>query len=292
MEGMMNLRHYEIYKVLCEKNHMTKTAEALHMTQPAVSQVLRELESYYKVKLFDRLNRKLFITSEGEKLLTHVNRLLNDYHALESDMLYNHVTELKIGVTVTIGTYMIATWLKDFKSLYPNVKTKVFILNTEDLKKALLNAELDIGLSEGSMMHKDLRVHPFYKDQLVIIHASQNKNKIVYKLEDLNHQDFILREEGSGSRKLALQKLEEEQLQIEIMGSFNNNDAIVNSVVADLGYGIVSSLALKNQEVSVLTFQDFVMERDFSWVVHKDKSLDQALKQFTDLIQNKVEVLK
>ncbi|MBN2795841.1 MAG: LysR family transcriptional regulator [Clostridia bacterium] len=281
----MNLRHFKIFKVLCENKNMTKTAQLLHMTQPAVSQVVRELESYYNVVLFERLNKRLYLTIEGEKLQSHVNGLLCLYDQLDEEMLNHMHPKVRIGATVTIGTYGIGVWLKPFKRKYPNVELEIHMMNTKELRNALLKSELDIGLSEGIMGHHDLIVQPFYKDELVVIAPIKDPISNVGKQSELMDKNFFLREEGSGSRKLALKAFEEKGIPIKVIGSFTNNEAIINAVESELGFGIVSQLALKQHHVKRIACDFLNLERDFNLVYHKDKKMTEHLMNLIEIIK-------
>jgi len=284
----MKFRHLNIYKTVCEEGNMTKAAGKLFMTQPSVSQAIRELEAHYEVRLFDRISRKLYLTSAGEELLKYANHMISLNDNLEDRMKnLSDLYALKLGATVTIGTYSMGKWVARFKSKFPNSEIKMQILNTKRIEESLLKSELDLALVEGEVDSEDLIVRPFMKDELVLVCASEDyeRYKNIRCLKDLRDMNFLIREEGSGSRRMFVDKVYEQDVQINVVAEFSSNEAIKNGVISRLGIGVLSKSAISiSDEVMILDIDDLEMIRDYSLVYHKDKYLNAGLEAFIEFI--------
>ena len=117
----MTLRHMKIFSALCENdNNTTKTAEALNMTQPAISQAIKEMEQYYNVSLFDRVGRKLIITDAGMILLNYAKHISSLIDEAENEMqALDKYGNIKVGATLTIGSHYLPRYVSDFKKEHP-----------------------------------------------------------------------------------------------------------------------------------------------------------------------------
>mgnify|MGYP003547743658 CR=1 FL=1 len=137
----MTLRHMNIFHALCENDcNTTKTAEALNMTQPAVSQAIKEMEQYYGVMLFDRVGRKLVLTKAGELLhsyAAHISALFDEVETeLKSIDKYGNVS---VGATLTIGSLFLPRYVKIFKDSHPQINVKGLVAPTNILENKILD---------------------------------------------------------------------------------------------------------------------------------------------------------
>ena len=120
----MTIRHLRIFVAVAETGKMSAAAERCFVTQPTVSQAVRELEDHYKTALFDRLSKKLYITEAGEQLLSYARKTLSQFDVLEANMAQLQRTELlRIGATITVGACLLSSVLNDLKRLHPDLRT-------------------------------------------------------------------------------------------------------------------------------------------------------------------------
>ncbi|MBP2650581.1 MAG: Transcriptional regulator [Firmicutes bacterium] len=286
----MTLRHMRIFICVCDENNMTRAAAKLHMTQPSVSLAIHELESHYKILLFERLGHRLFITDAGRRLLTYARHIVNLNQQVESAMrTLGEVFTLRIGASVTIGECVLVDLLTYMNKLNPQQEIFSEIHNTAELEAMLLKDELDMALLEGKTHSEYLIADPFMLDELVFIVSPHNnilrKNEITAM--DLVELNFFIREAGSGTRKLFENIINQNDIKIKIAGVYNNAETIKKAVMAGLGASVISRRAvireLARGSLASFEVKNIVFKRDFSIVYHKNKYISPPLQSLMDI---------
>ena len=197
----MTIRHFHIFLQVCDLGGMTRAAANLHISQPSVSQVIRELEIHYQSRLFERLGKQLFLTAAGKELLHYARHIISLTAQTESALRnYSAVSPLRIGATLSIGESIFIPILEALREKLPNQPIYSHIHNTSTLEAQLLKDELDIALMEGQIQSEYLHEISFLEDELIFIDAPKSAHN--REREELEHCHFISREEGSGIRTL------------------------------------------------------------------------------------------
>lgn len=283
----MTLRHLKIFLTVCEEGSMTAAAKKLHMTQPPVSQAISELEDYYGVKLFERFGRKIYLTKEGERLYAYASHILALFDEAEkqlSDLSQNGI--LRVGASMTIGIAILPFIIKNFSSVYNKIQIQPVIDNTATIIKMLETAKLDMGIVEGIVSNDDIIKIPIYDDELVLICPPDHQfaQKKIIKINDLENQYFVIREEGSGTREVFEAVMNEHNIRWNIAGIFNSPEAIINAVHCGLGLSFISRLlvgeALKNKKVVSIEVSGLTIKRKFNIVYHKNKFISNTINKF------------
>lgn len=286
----MTIRHLEIFVAVADCGKMSLAAEKLFISQPSVSQAISDIESYYGVKLFERLSKKLYITEDGENLLKYARHIVNTFKDMDSEMKHkNKEVCLKIGGTVTVGTCILCPLIKIFERKNPGVSAKVTINNTSEIEKMLLNSSLDIAIIEGEILNKDIIKVPVYQDELVLIcsahHPFAKMDKV--SLEQLNNHDFIAREQGSRDRNIFEQFLREKGISVNVKWTSTNTEAIKNAVVAGQGIAVLSSAMIIKElyhgTLKVISLDEIQIKRDICMVYHKDKFISEIMQKFIEV---------
>lgn len=151
--------------------NFTKCAEQLYISQPAVSKHIGELESRYKVQLFERSGSRLALTEAGRVMLEHAERIADGYRRLqyEMDLFTDRLGgELKVGASTTIAQYVLPQVLARFTARFPEVKVSLVSGNSEQVEAALARHDTDLGLVESSARHPGFHYEPFIPDELVL----------------------------------------------------------------------------------------------------------------------------
>jgi len=286
----MTLRHLRVFLCVCDEGNMTVAAEKLHIAQPSVSQTIAELEEYYNVKLFERLGRKLFITIAGQKLITYARHIVNLSKEAENVMReINDNGVIRIGASVTIGTWILNEIIRDFMKYNPNVKIISEVHNTKIIEGMLLMDQLDIGLVEGKIHSPGIVAKPFMDDELVLVCSSSHslgKQKKI-KASKLENMEFVVREEGSGTRELFESVMFNKGIDWQIVGVYNNAEAIKNAVADGLALTVISRLAVqkevKRKELEIVEIEEMDFKRNFLIVYHKNKYLSPIVTKFMEL---------
>ena len=182
----------------------TQASKELYISQPAITKHIRELESLYGVRLFDRLGNKISLTDAGKLMLEHCEQILAAYRRLEYDMnlLKNEWTgDLRLGASTTISQYVLPPILARFTEKYPKVNVTLMDTNSRNIEQALQNHDIDLGLVEGVFRLPSLKYEPFLHDELVPVVGTQSKlaKKDEIGLDELQQLPLVLRERGSGT---------------------------------------------------------------------------------------------
>jgi len=276
----MTIRHFQIFKVLCEELNMTRTAEKLFMTQPSVSQAIAELETHYQTKLLDRLGKKLYLTESGAELLTRVSDILAQIQDTENVFQEkNQRRRIRLGATATVGSFVLPTLLRNIHKWDADLEIEFLVGNTAQVEKALLHAELDIALIEGRTTSRLLLRQFVLKDPLVLVaHPSLLQGNQTYKPKDLEKFSFLLREEGSGTAEQALNALANWGIEPHIAGRISSIEALHRLVLAKEGLAFLPRIAvdadLKKGKLAEIHVAKTQIERSFWIVYHASKKME------------------
>lgn len=294
MASHISLKQLSVFVSITQHITLTAAAEALFLSKAAVSMALAELEKQLGHSLFDRVNHRLILNQEGQKLLPLADELLN--RASSIDALFTDNAQiagtLKIGASDTIGNHILPTLLSDFREQEKHYSQQIFISNSALICQKLIDFELDIALIEGQAHHGDLISSVFSQDEMCIIapfsHLLGTKKQINFS--DLTNSQWVLREPGSGSRNFFLQSLANNIENWTQSFELNTTESIINCVSAGLGLGCLSSLAaqyaLKNDRVKRLPLSS-PMHRQFWLVIHKNKYQSPLLMKFMAFCQQR-----
>ncbi|MGL5541063.1 MAG: LysR substrate-binding domain-containing protein [Erysipelotrichaceae bacterium] len=280
----MTLRGLKIFVTVVETGKMVTAANQLFIAQPTISQTIIELEKEYKVQLFERLNKKLYLTQEGTFFYEYAKRILQMVDELNDNMksLSSRKT-IRLGATITISQSILVSLVQEFESLHPNIEIVVKIDNSSSIEKLLLSNELDIALIEGTIKHSELASMPFLDDELVLVcsplHPLATKHSTT--LDSLSQFSFITREEGSGTREYFESLLHQHHVQIHTKWNCYGFDAILEATIANQGITVLSQRLVEGAILQGLLTQvkisDISLTRQFSVAYHKTKFLSEPL---------------
>jgi len=295
----MTLRHFRIFLAVCETMNMTLAAQSLLMTQSAVSQSVNELEKYYDVRLFERLARKLYLTEAGEKLLNYAQHMLRMNSDLEEDMkAIQHTGLIRLGASITVGASILPALISRFRETYPSTEIEVFVDNTDKVEKRLLSDKTDIGLVEGDTTSQYIVNTPFMNDELVLVCGAAHRfaSWTVVPPHELQKENFIIREIGSGTRKTFENIMSAHQLTWKSTWTCNNADTIKAAVAAGIGVSVISRMAVAKEakagELHVKTIDGIRFDRQYKIVYHINKYLTKVMEDFIGSVPGTVSELQ
>ena len=286
-------RHLLIFICVCEESGMTRAAEKLHMTQPSVSQAIRELEEHYGTRLFERLGHRLLITKAGETLLDYAYQLTQlNTQAEKAMQSLREQLAVRIGASVTIGESVLVDLLQTITREMPDQEMLSEIHNTAELETMLLKNELDLALVEGQIQSEYISEISFMTDNLIFIAAPTSKlalKKAVTK-DDLEQEKFFIREAGSGTRVLFETVMKKAHIPYQTTGIYNNAESLKKAVEAGLGISVISQRAVQTElhSARLATFDvpGLTFKRTFRIAYHKNKYMTPALKTIIKLCRN------
>lgn len=287
----MTIRHLKIFIAVAENGKMSLAARKLYLTQPTVSQAIRELEEHYETRLFDRLSRRLYITEPGQHLLKMAKAAVHSFDELERQMQSETKTEhFRIGVTVTIGSCMLPALLSDFQRLRPQVDTFSFIGNTQAVEDKLLRSELDVGIVEGVVKSPDLISLPLVEDYLVLACGAGHPFacRSTFSPSDLEGLDFVMRENGSGTRALFESYLRENQIPIRRRIEAPFPEAMKHAILFNSCLAVISVRLIEEEirkgTIHMLQDPENIWDRTFKLVYHKDKFISESIQLLRELL--------
>lgn len=288
----MTIRHLRIFIEVVDSGKMSIAASRLFISQPTVSQAIRELEEHYGGLLFERLSKKLYITAKGQRLLSYARNVVKQFDDMEEAMVQdNYVKKIRIGATHTVGDCILGDVINAFRKINPQIETYSYVDNTTHIEDKLLKSELDIGIVEGKVKSPDLISIPEVNDFLVLICSTQHPfaEKKIVRLEDLENESFAMREQGSGTRELFERYMLEKGMSIRIALEGNSSASIKKAVIENQFLAVISirlvEEEIKNGKIHVIQNTDSDWDRYFSIVYHKNKIV-------TDEMENLIEVIK
>lgn len=290
-------RRLQVFYTVGKLLSFTKAAEALHMTQPAVTFQVRQLEDHFNTRLFDRTHNRVTLTEAGKKVYVYAERIFELYGEMENSIreLTGDIRgALTMGASTTIAEYMLPSLLGDFKSKYPDVNVRLKVSNTEGIVSMVENNVIDLGVVEAPVGNKNLLVETCRIDQLVVVapkdHPLGSKQSITPK--ELASYPFICREEGSGTREVILDYLEAQGVEPNAMDmclELGSSEAIKGAVEAGMGISVLSLASMdKDLALGRLVAVPLapVLERPFSFVRQRQKFRLRAAEELLDFARN------
>lgn len=288
----MTIRHIEIFVKVAECGKMSEAARRMNISQSSVSQAISDIESEYKIRLFERLSKSLYLTPVGEGFLNYARHFLSLQNSIHQYLLESGgIKDIRIGATLTVGTCVINTIISYLKQKNLSCRPDVFVDNTCILEDKLMKSELDIALVEGKILNANLVTIPVIKDTMVLICGAKHPfwGKKVIHIKDLENQDLIMREKGSGTRAQLEEQLISSHIPYHIRWTCHNTEAIKNAVMSNEGISIISERLIrkeyKQKKLWACTIKEFLMQRSFDIVYHVDKFQFDIMKDFITACQ-------
>ena len=264
----MTIRHMKIFVSVYQAQSITRAAEQLHMTQPAVSRAIQELEHYYGVCLFERIGRRICSTESAARL---------------------YAQALHVGATITLGNFLLPELAARFQQRHPHLQLRAVVSNGAQLSQHLLENTIDLALIEGSILLPQLVSEPFSGDHLQLIlppgHPLSERKSL--SLEELAEEPFLLRERGSAGREFLDHVFAAHQLPLTPLWESASTQAIIKAVGAGLGVSFLPeklvSQAIAEGSVRTVPIENEPFCRTHHIVYHRHKFLTQSAREFIAL---------
>lgn len=284
----LTLRQIRIFMSAAKHASFTRAAEELHITAPAVSLQIKEMEEDIGVSLFTRENRKVELTSAGEYFLLYARRLsstLNEANTMMERFRGSQQGMLKIGL-VSTAQYFLPQVLVQFKNECPNVQIRIEVRNRQQLVELLRDGEIDIAIMGRPPKEIDTRVEAFADHPHLFIASPSNPlaGKLNISPQALNQFELISREPGSGTRFIMEGYLSERNVTPMVSMEMSSNETIKQAVMADLGISFVSLHTvgdeIANGKIVILDMQDTPVVRTWHVVALSKRPASQAAEAF------------
>lgn len=286
-------RRLQIFHTVAGVLSFTRAAELLHMTQPAITHQIRQLEQELDTRLFDRTNNRISLTAAGAEVLRHADRILAAYGEMGEAVkaiVGDRTGPVTLGASTTVAEYMLPGLLGDFRQRFPEVRIRLTVANTEAIANMVADNSIDLGVVEGEVDNGHLLVEECMTDELVLImppgHPFAVRSSI--SAEALPGHAFVLREDGSGTRSVIARWLEAHDLGEDALDrafELGSTEAIKGAVQAGVGVSIVSRATITNElELGKLVARPLEprLQRPFFFVRQRQKFRSQLMDELYD----------
>lgn len=292
----LNWRQLVTFHAVAHQRSFSRAAEELFLSQPAVSAQIRALEAYYGVELFDRLGRRVFLTPAGKVLHVYAQRLIT--LAEEADQALEGLKGLKrgrlaVGASLLVGSYMLPALLGEFKRKHPHVEVALRIRYAPEVARLVEENLVDLGLVGSPMEHPSLVVEPILADELVVIlptHHRWAKRGSITPAE-FCAEPAVFTEEGSSTRRVALQRLGLLGLEPRIALELGHTEAVKRAVEVGVGISIISKHAVETEvatgRLKAVQLRGVDLHRHINLIYHRDKIPSGLTSAFLSLLQEK-----
>ena len=292
-DRMLDAKVLTLLKV-AETRNFTKAAEALGLTQPAVSHHIAQLEAELGITLFLRKKGQLTLTNEGELAVQYARRISAMYDKLKNDLRDSekHLTRLRVGITHTSESNLITEVLAKYSSDVSGISITITTDTIKNLYDALENYELDLAIVENRPTRPDLNSLMLGTDYLVCVLPNENPlaKRSMVTLNDLKKQRMILRLPSSDTRKLFESHLESQGESIDnfdVVLEVDNIATIKDLIRKDFGVSILARSACMDEvgkgKLTILPIENLGMIRETNLVYHKDFSYMDILQEIVGL---------
>ena len=289
------LEELKTFIAVVEYNNFTKAAEYLNLSQPSVSTHIKNLENYYGVTLINRSvkQKSIIITENGYILYNRAKEIL---HILNTTyMEVRNISDslkgiIKIGASLTIGEYILPKFLSIFHNKYPDIEVNLLIENTTIIVDNLKDLTLNIGFIEGISHHPNLNQEYLLEDKMVLaVPYNYNLTNDNFTFDLLQNQNWVVREEGSGTREYINVFLNSNKIFPKNLMVLGSNYAVKEAVKNGLGITIISNFvaspAAENKELVSIEL-DKSYNRSFSYILPKNINIPNVTQLFLEEFKN------
>ncbi len=289
----MTLRYMKIFVSVYEHSSITKASQALHLAQPSVSLAIKELEEYYGLRLFDRIGRHISPTEAGTELYRYALHIVSLFEEVEQKIKnWDKIGTLRIGASITIGTHILPSLIRQYQTDYPKLQIHVTINQSAIIEHLVLDNKIDMGLIETQPEHPDVIGVPFMEDFLYAIVPNNHPlaGQGTVNLEQLSKYPFLMREKGSAGREILDACFSLQNINVHPLWESSSTQAIVQGVSAGIGVAVLPYLLIqkdvKEKKVSMLPFEE-PLKRELNVIYHKNKYLTKNMEAFISLCKSR-----
>ena len=290
----MNFNQLKIFYFVVKYGSFSAAAEALCITQPAVTKQIQQLQATYGIKFLNRFGKKMVLTDAGKVLYDIADKIFQFESQAEEkirDFQQRKSGHIQIHASESFGAYYLPLIIYPFRKKYPQISISITILPPQQVLENTLRLDNDLGFISSHIKHKKLIVKEVLEDRLVLIVPPDHpftKRKCI-EPKHLEGQPFIMHEKGSASRSIVDDFIKKNGLSILTTLELSNNEAIKKAVKQGIGLSLISehvvSEEVENKKLKIIPLTDHSsLKRKFYMIHHKDKYLSQPLQILIDRV--------
>ncbi len=286
-------RRLQVFHAVAKHLSFTKAAEALYMTQPAVTFQVKQLEEQFNARLFDRSHGRIKLTSAGELVLSYAERILHlsaELEARMTEMSGDIAGPLIIGASLTNGEFILPQVIGEFQASHPRIEIRLTVGNSELIENRVADRSLDVGFIESPSHFSNLETQEICEEELLVICAPDSEIARMRRVapEQLVAQPYVRREPGSGTREFADRYFRQHGVSPDDLNGgmeLGSTAAIKNVLETGFGFSIMSHASIV-KELRLGSLVGIPLEprliRILSWVCVKEQFRPRRLQSFID----------
>lgn len=285
------LNQLRIFTHIARHGSITKAAEELHLTQPAVSIQLKNFQQQFDIPLTELVGRKIFITDFGREIVRAAENIIAEIEHIQfRSKLHKGILAGKIKISVvSTGKYIMPFFLSDFLKLHPNIELQMDVTNKTKVLENLEKNEVDFSLVSVMPEHIGLEQLALLKNKLVLVGKRNEFNDQKPTIKLFNTLPLIFREPGSGTRHTVEAFFHKHNISYVKSMELTTNEAVKQAIIAGLGYSILPLIGIKNElllhQLEVIDVPKLKLESEWNLVWLKSKSLSPQAKSLLNYIE-------
>ncbi|TDB68110.1 LysR family transcriptional regulator [Arundinibacter roseus] len=294
------LHQLQVFLKITQTLSITKAAEELHLTQPAVSIQLKNFQDQFEIPLTEVVGRKLYVTEFGKEISAAAENILNEVYAINYKTLAfkgQLSGRLKIS-SVSTGKYVMPYFLTDFLHQHEGIELMLDVTNKTGVLTSLERNEIDFALVSIIPEHLKVEKIELMENKLYVVgNAERTFGESMYSKELLDELPLIYREAGSGTRQVMEKFIDQNHLPVHKKMELTSNETVKQAVMAGLGYSIMPLIGLKNElrngDLHVIPVEGFPIRSRWNLIWLKNKNFSPVAQSFLSYIQkNKAAVIE
>lgn len=281
-----------VFKKITQTQSVTKAAEELHLTQPAVSIQLKNFQNQFDIPLTEIVGKKIFITDFGREIAVAAEKILAEVDAINLRTLAYKgqlIGRLRISV-VSTGKYVMPYFLADFLMKHKGIELLLDVTNKASVVQSLEKNEVDFSLVSVVPDHLQLERIELMENKLYLVGSRGQKLKeVIHDKDILNEVPLIYREEGSGTRHVMEKFIRQNNLPVKKTMELTSNEAVKQAVIAGLGYSILPLIGIKNElnngDIRIIPVLGFPIKSIWSLIWMKGKKFSPVASAYITYLQ-------
>jgi len=294
---MLSIYDLIVFIEAAECGNFSETGRNLHLSQPAISQKIDNLQKHFGTKLFVRDGRTMRLTEAGQALKPLAKELVNTARRLDETMVSLQgevIGEMTIGCSTASGKYLLPGLIASFRKTYPNVRINVQVTSRQSVLDKLIVGDAALGVSSKQIHHRDLEYQNFFKDDVIlVVPRGHHWEDLPYiHPEDLMEEPIILREEVAGTREVMFKALDENGIypdMLNVVMELGNAEAIEMAVEQKIGVAFISRLAaqrgLELGHINEIAVDGMTLKRDIFLVRNRRVPFTKAQVEFWNFVK-------
>ena len=290
----MTLRHLEIFSAVCTQGSFTRAAEKLNMAQPAVSLAIRELETFYAVRLFERMNRRVYLTEAGRTLRQYADTVLSQFRESVEVLRESGAGGFcSFGVHVTLGETRLAGILTRLAAELPEMQVRACVQNSRETERMILQNELDFAVVDNVTVSPHYLVEPLREEALAAVCAPEYlPGRDTLTLAELAEERLLLRERGSGTRNSVDGVFQAAGIPVRPVLESVSTAALLACARAGIGITLLPRSLVEADlaagRLRELAVADGAFRRTYFLVRHRSKYLTGGMRQVLQVVREEI----